>query len=126
MTEDMIFYRRHLPHYQIDNSYYFITYRLKNSLSAYMRNRLKEEFYKEKKIILRFTNMIEKKEQLYNLQKKYFGKFDYYLDRSLTCVNFLSDDRIAKIVCDAMLFLNGKDYSLISYCVMPNHVHLLI
>lgn len=126
MKEDMIFYRRHLPHYQLDNSYYFITYRLVNSLSLNLINTLKEEYFYEKKMILRLINIFEREEQLYNLQKMYFGKFDYHLDRSLRCVNYLSDDRIAKIVCDAMMFLDGKDYSLISYCVMPNHVHMLI
>ncbi|MEO8663935.1 MAG: transposase [Ignavibacteria bacterium] len=126
MKGAILYYRRHLPHCQIDNAYYFITYRLKDSLPQYLINHLKTDYLTEKKIISAAFVGMERKNQLYILQKKYFGKFDYYLDRSLTCVNYLSDERIAKIVCDAMKFLDGKDYTLLSYCVMPNHVHMLI
>jgi len=38
---------------------------------------------------------------------------------------FLSDDRLAKIVEDALLHFDGARYRLHSWCVMPNHVHTL-
>ncbi len=39
---------------------------------------------------------------------------------------FLKDDRIARIVADNLLHFNGTRYHLIAFCIMPNHVHVLI
>ena len=39
---------------------------------------------------------------------------------------FFKDDRIAQIVKDALYYYNGKRYNLIRWCIMPNHVHILI
>ncbi|MDY2943248.1 MAG: type IIL restriction-modification enzyme MmeI, partial [Paludibacteraceae bacterium] len=39
---------------------------------------------------------------------------------------FLRDERVARIVQDALKFNHGKQYQLISWCIMPNHVHVLI
>jgi len=38
----------------------------------------------------------------------------------------LRDDRIAKIVADALHHFDGERYILHAYCIMPNHVHLVI
>jgi putative DNA methylase len=38
---------------------------------------------------------------------------------------FLRDDRIARIVEDALLRFDGERYTLHAWCVMPNHVHTL-
>ncbi|MGE5113133.1 MAG: transposase [Acidobacteriaceae bacterium] len=32
---------------------------------------------------------------------------------------------IAAIVADAIRFRNGREYDLLAFCVMPNHVHML-
>ena len=41
-----------------------------------------------------------------------------------SCV--LKNDNVAKIVHDAIFFYHGKKYNVISWCIMPNHVHVLI
>ena len=41
-----------------------------------------------------------------------------------SCV--LKDDNVAQIVHDAIFFYNNKKYNVISWCIMPNHVHVLI
>ena len=38
----------------------------------------------------------------------------------------LKNDNVAKIVHDAIFFYHGKKYNVISWCIMPNHVHVLI
>ena len=38
----------------------------------------------------------------------------------------LKQDRIAGMVRDSLLFLDKKKYRLISWVVMPNHVHVLL
>jgi len=39
---------------------------------------------------------------------------------------FLRDDRLAEIVQNALLYFDGLRYSLHAWCVMPNHVHVLL
>lgn len=39
---------------------------------------------------------------------------------------YLSDRRIAELVENALLHFDGERYRLLSWCVMPNHVHGMI
>lgn len=39
---------------------------------------------------------------------------------------FLRDSRIASIVQDNLLHFDGERYRLLAWCIMPNHVHVLI
>lgn len=39
---------------------------------------------------------------------------------------WLGDPRIAQIVEDALLHFDGERYHLLEWCIMPNHVHVLI
>lgn len=38
----------------------------------------------------------------------------------------LRDPRIAKLCEEALLFFNEERYELLAWCVMPNHVHVLV
>src|SRR5215813_254932 len=38
---------------------------------------------------------------------------------------FLSDDRLAEIVENALLHFDGERYALHAWCIMPNHTHTL-
>ena len=39
---------------------------------------------------------------------------------------FMRDDRVAQIVKDALFYYDGNKYKIIAWCIMPNHVHILI
>ena len=39
---------------------------------------------------------------------------------------WLGDERIAAVVQDALLHFDGHRYRLMAWCIMPNHVHVLI
>ncbi len=39
---------------------------------------------------------------------------------------YLRDERIARLVQDALKYFDGERYRLIAWCIMPNHVHVLI
>ncbi len=39
---------------------------------------------------------------------------------------YLGNDEIARIVSDILLRYHGRRYSLIEWCIVPNHVHLLL
>ncbi len=59
------------------------------------------------------------------LQRKLLVLIDKYEDSGCgQC--FMKDDRVAKIIFDNLMFHNGKKYNLLKWCIMPNHVHVLI
>lgn len=38
----------------------------------------------------------------------------------------MADPSVADLVAEAIQFRDGKEYDLYAYCIMPNHVHLVI
>jgi putative transposase len=52
-------------------------------------------------------------------------ELESYLDRGVgEC--WLRDSRVAGVVEEAMRFHHGERYELLAWCVMPNHVHVLV
>jgi REP element-mobilizing transposase RayT len=110
------FYRRRLPHIQVAGATYFVTFRLKNSLPIEALNKLKEEAERIKSL---------PKDKAAIEQNRWFEKIDVYLDKVLCGEKYLEDPQIANIVTEAIFYRNMKVYDLISFCIMPNHVHLI-
>lgn len=52
-------------------------------------------------------------------------RIEMYLDQNYG-ERWLSDARIATLVQNSILHLDGKKYRLIAWVIMPNHVHILI
>jgi putative DNA methylase len=59
------------------------------------------------------------------VHKQLFARYDEYLD-GIHDVHTLDDPRVAALVRDSLYFWHEKKYGLLAYCVMPNHVHLLM
>ena len=55
-----------------------------------------------------------------------FAKADEFLDRADVGPKHLQDPAAAKIVEDAILFGVAQRYELFAWCVMANHVHVLL
>jgi len=103
------FHRRNLPHLYFDNGIYFITYHLANSIPAGALIKLKEE-----KVI----NL--------GLQESHlFIKYDNLLHSANNGINYLTIPEIIEISRFTIQYPDGKDYKIICYCIMPNHIHLV-
>jgi len=126
-SEFIAAYKRKLPHWIPEGATFFITFRLANSLPAHIIQKLEAEREHQKQFVRAKCSGAQQSEELYKLDKKYFGQFDTWLDK---CVeespHWLADERAAQIVTDEIDRLNGVRYSLVAYCIMPNHVHLVI
>lgn len=120
-----IFYRRNLPHYHTPEAVYFVTFRLAGSLPQEAILCLKQEREATERQIAKITPPKQVKEEIRMWRKKYFAKFDQLLDSSSNGVYHLSDKRVANIVADAIKYRDGKEYDLYTYCIMPNHVHMV-
>ncbi|MCI0473272.1 MAG: hypothetical protein L0Y76_06800 [Ignavibacteria bacterium] len=106
------YYKRHLPHIQLPQASYFITFRLANTIPVSVIQRLRAEQKESEKEIIEF-------------QRRLFYKIDDYLDRCNNNNYYLRTPAVAKIVSAAIHFYDKKFYDLIAYCIMPNHVHLV-
>jgi putative transposase len=121
MSTHDIYYRRNLPHYNLEGYPLFITFRLAGSLPMEVLAQLKAQREFELKI-LRKNSFAERNK----IEKRHFGYYDDWLDRCEFGPRWLQVDNIAQIVAKEIHDLNNNRYKLIAYCIMPNHVHLLI
>jgi len=120
-----IFYQRHLPHYQPPGYTFFITFRLAGSLPLHIIHKLKSEHAEQLKLISGILNKKEKHESYQEYQINYFEKFDSILDNYKNRVNWLKQSAVAEKIEEAIHFRDGKQYDLIAYTIMPNHVHIV-
>jgi REP element-mobilizing transposase RayT len=98
--------RGYLPHCDKPGLIQFVTFRLEDSMPIAKRG--------EWEHLLSIEDSKEKR-----------TKLEEYLDRSAgEC--YLKAECIAKIAEDALLHFHHKEYELLAWCVMPNHIHVLV
>ena len=114
-----------LPHIQPIGACFFVTFRLHDSLP---RNYL-DQFRDEKNETIHYLNRHKPenyKELIAVEEKKFFKIFDESLDKVLNGVDYLKREDVAKTVVEQLKKYDGECYELLAYCIMPNHVHILI
>ncbi|MDP6359178.1 MAG: transposase [Planctomycetota bacterium] len=57
--------------------------------------------------------------------KRFFGEYDAYLD-SHTDIDWLRKPEIAGLIRQNLYHHHESKYYLVAYCIMPNHVHVLL
>ncbi|MDP8232357.1 MAG: transposase [Candidatus Zophobacter franzmannii] len=112
------FYRRNLPHYQPEDSIFAITFCLAFNIPKEVLLDLKDE-----KRLYELEHENEKKTKFY---KKYFEEFDAFLAKYEHPLKVGIEGDIASIIVKSLKFNDGVRYRLIAYCLMPNHVHLIL
>lgn len=121
---DVIFYRRHLPHIQAKGYSIFITFRLAGSLPALVIDRLKLEY--ESEIDRIASSDAEMKNELYQkIKNRYFVKFDDIMHED-TRNSWLSNSKVAQNVMGGFRWFEEKYFHLIALTIMPNHIHSVI
>ena len=113
-------YLRNLPHIQPETGIFSITFRLHGSLPKESVLRLSEEYHAQQKQINPVNDKLKT-----HLQNDYFITFDESLNDKLGPM-FLKEPEIGNLVSQAIHFRDNKEYNLICFCIMPNHVHLII
>lgn len=142
--EGKYFYRRRLPHLQPPGATLFITYRLYKSIPKTVIQHLQEthqaalkkiekKYQKKDGIELmdlppdeRAFRRAAYDKELYEEEWRYFECFDDFLDGNLNEPHWLKRPDIAQLVADSIHFSEGRDYTLWAFCVMSNHIHLLV
>jgi REP element-mobilizing transposase RayT len=106
--------RGYLPHYDATNTYQFITLRLHDSVPAEIIERWKQELHWREGLAADSKEAIELRRRIEEYADKGYG----------AC--YLRDERIARLVHNALMHFDGVRYRLIAWCIMPNHVHVLL
>jgi REP element-mobilizing transposase RayT len=114
----------HLPHWTQSGATYAVNFRLVDSLPK----KVVTEWESERRDII-FSSRRQKRELTHGeqsqLAKLFSEKIENYLDAGYgKC--WLRDDRIARLVRDALLRFESERYSLIAWCIMPNHAHVIV
>lgn len=65
------------------------------------------------------------KDLYYDLQYNRFIRYEQILDSAEYGKRWLSNERVAKVIKDAVHYRDGNKYKLIAYTIMPNHIHLI-
>ena len=98
--------RGYLPHCDYPGLLQLVTFRLADSLPASRRG--------EWEHLLKIENLRERRTEL-----------ERYLDRGIGECH-LRDPRIAELCESALRFFHNERYELRAWCVMPNHLHVLV
>ena len=111
-----------LPHWEQGSVWYFVTFRLADSLPQAVVEELKDE-----------RERWRQNHDLDNLTPSELAEYHrLFSDRYETLLNagsgscVLRDPQIAKIVDEAIRHFEGQRYDLDEYVIMPNHVHVLV
>ena len=115
--------RGRLPHWEQDAASYFITFRLADSLPKSILDEI--EF--EKKNILRTAEQLGR--PLSPSERKRLGalsgkRIEEYLDHGAGACH-LANAAFAEIVAQALRYFDDQRYRSFSWCIMPNHVHVV-
>ena len=111
-------YQRKLPHILPPGETIFLTFRLADSLPVSVIIQLRATYS------IKPTN--EDLEAAYRRKKRYFGAFDELLDRSSVGPHWLQEAAVANVVAEALHYRHQRDFTLWAYCLMSNHVHLVV
>ncbi|NOX65046.1 MAG: hypothetical protein GXO85_04420 [Chlorobi bacterium] len=122
----MVYYERNLPHYLPEGYAYFITTRLAGTIPKVIYEKIKREYEQGLEMISSLKNNKIQRNKYHELQRINFTKYENILDDCKYGHKWLGENRIAQIVNDALHYYDGKRYDLISFTIMPNHIHLVL
>ena len=116
--------RGRLPHWEAEGSTYLVNFRLEDSLPKSVL----DQFEFERKGIIA-TAEKQRRELSRTEQKRveelFSERVDAYLDAGSGACH-LAKLPIAAAVAEALTFFDGERYRLFAWCVMPNHVHVVL
>jgi len=106
--------RGYLPHFDCSEVFQFITFHLHDSIPCLTIEQWKQELQWREETDANTKEAAELRRRI-----------EAYLDKG-TGACYLRNEQIAGLVQDVLVRLDGSLYHLVAWCIMPNHVHVLI
>jgi REP element-mobilizing transposase RayT len=114
----------YLPHWTRDEAWYAVTFRLWDSLPQHVI----ESWLFERKNIVKTADRMKRplsEHEKRRLAHLYSERVERYLDAGYgSC--YMKNSRVAELVANALQHFDGRRYALAAWCVMPNHVHVVV
>src|SRR5439155_1452654 len=116
--------RGRLPHWEKRDGIFFVTFHLVDSLPQSVLRKLedeREDFIRLTREDGRSLTAIERKrwDHLYN------ERIQAHLDAGVGAC-YLAHPQIAETMATTLNYFDGNKYHLFAWCVMPNHVHVVL
>ena len=113
-----------LPHWTQEGATYAVTFHLADSLPKAVGDSIR---FERKDIVETAARMKRPltRHELARLQELFSERLQSLLDEGRGKA-WMREDRIARIVAEAVGFFDGERYRLLAWCVMPNHVHAVL
>ena len=116
--------RGHLPHWEKDSATYFVTFRLADSLPQSVLERIESE----RQSVVQTARQLQRDlsgDERKRIQQLSTKTIEQDLDNGAGSCH-LKNPAIANEVAETLLHFDNKRYRLFAWCVMPNHVHVLL
>ena len=123
MTDTERVTRGDLPHWYKPGYAHFVTYRLVDSIPRQQLIRWREE--RERRIQQPVADGSTPSGHRERAHKLYYKRYDEYLDNH-PGVRWLGHEAVAEVVRENLYHHNQSLYELLAWCILPNHVHLLM
>ncbi|MDJ0364307.1 transposase [Hymenobacter sp. H14-R3] len=118
-------YQRRLPHVLPPGAVIFFTFRLAGSLPVAMIQQLAES--RNIELQKAANEPVEHQlEIIAKIKKLQFARFDTLLGQANYGPTWVSNPGIARLVTEEILALAELRVVVLAYCLMPNHVHLVV
>ncbi len=118
-------YKNRLPHIAPVGASFFITFRLADALPTSLVISMKQELELIKENLKR-EFPADWKMHLLAEQKGMFGKYEHQLENEPFGECLLKNTTAANITVEKLRAYDGQYYDLWAFCIMPNHVHVLL
>ncbi len=115
--------RRNLPHWYMPGAAHFVTYRLAGTIPVAVLRQLRSK--RDAALRSKPDNAKHRKGQRKQAHKQFFADYDRYLDQNRER-DWLANPKVAAKIRENLYHHHGSKYYLLAYCVMPNHVHVLL
>ncbi|MBI1290007.1 leucine--tRNA ligase [bacterium] len=115
---------RNLPHWSENGGVYHVVFRLADSVPANVR----DAWALERAGVMRLAKEANRDlsdEEHERLRFLFSDRIEKYLDAG-SGASTLRTPEAAKIVANALKHFDGERYTLHAWCVMPNHVHVVV
>jgi len=114
----------HLPHWTKKDGIYSITFRLADSLPQTIIQQWKLERKEIQEACTNVKRQLSQPERV-RLHILLEEKIEQHLHKGYgSC--WMKQDAIAEVVANAFKYFDGNRYTLLAWCIMPNHVHVVI